>query len=153
MQLENNLFPHLQEAVVKTVAQCCHDTWGYDIQDNGGFALDLRAIADMQNSHELHILYWSVTTNGVEIQVSVDDAVTSLAEVKHAVYRLLGLVAEEFLVILPRHSHEALRYWFMTGSATHGHLGEIIIQRQNVSHVDLSGLDHLLSNAKNSAEI
>ena len=141
MQSETILISHFQKAVIHTVEQYCSGTWGRDIRENWGFTIDLKAIADKQSSDELQILDQSVTTYGVEIHATVGDTVASVAEITHAVYHLLGLVAEGFLVILPMHSDEALRYWFMTGYESHGHLGEVIIERKEIQHISVPALD------------
>jgi hypothetical protein len=83
----------------------------------------------------------SVTLHGIEIQATVGDAITSLPEVTKAVYDLLYSVGENFFLLLPILDGEALRYWFVIGNATHGHIGEVIIQRESILQIDLSVLD------------
>ena len=141
METQNNRMVYLQEALSKTLEGCFESNWADDIQNNWGFVIDLEAIAGMAQNDVLRVLDRSVDVKGIEIYVAISDAITSLAEITHAVYHLLSLAAESFLVILPKHDGEALRYWFATGTATHGHRGEIIIQRASMQHIDLSALD------------
>jgi len=89
-----------------------------------------------------------VTSTGIEIRATTGEDIASWAEITHAVSSLLGQVAEEFLVIVPKHTHETVRYWFMTGSQMHGHLGEIVMERQALQCVDLSALDKMLSDVE-----
>ncbi len=138
LQKGNNWTTRLQETILQTVEECFDSSWGRDIQNNWGFAIDLQAIIDAQGSNELHILDRLVSKNGIAITATVANANALLAEITHAVYQLLEQVAEGFLVIVPVQSADALRYWFMTGYATHGHIGEVIIQRKDIPHIDLS---------------
>jgi hypothetical protein len=142
LQKENTGMTRLQETIVQTVEQCFDSSWGRDIQNNWGFVIDLQAITDAQGSNELRILDRFVNNNGIAIYVTVSDTRASLADITHVIYRLLERVAEGFLVIMPLQSQDALRFWFMTGYETHGHIGEVIIRYKDISHIELSRLDN-----------
>src|SRR5260370_35067076 len=45
---------------------------------------------------------------------------------------------EELFLLLPLHDSETLKYWFVIGSASHGHIGEIIIRCENIAHMNLT---------------
>jgi hypothetical protein len=60
----------------------------------------------MPQNDVLRVLDRSVDVKGIEIYVAVNDTITSLAEITHAVYHFLGLTAEGFLIILPKHDKE-----------------------------------------------
>ena len=109
--------------------------------DNLGLEADLVEEFDKIPAGGLQLQKRSVTPHGIEIQATVGDALTSLQEVTKAVYDLLYSVGENFFLLLPILDSAALRYWFVIGSATHGHIGEVIIQRESIPHVDLSVLD------------
>jgi hypothetical protein len=144
LQPQSDLISHLYEGVRRAIGEYGKNDWGYNVQENWGFVLDVRAIVTVQSNVGLHLLDATVKETGIEMQVAVDkDTITSSGELTHAVYQFLNLVAESFLVILPKHSPESVKYWFATGSASHGHVGEIIIDRKHISHFDECMLSYL----------
>ena len=92
-------------------------------------------------AHLLEIQKKVVHAQGIEIQVIPQKSLTSLQEITKAVYDLLFAEREEIFIILPLHDANVLRYWFVTGFASHGHIGEVIILRKNIPEIDLSELD------------
>lgn len=112
-------------------------TWGYDAQENGAMVADIAAMLRMPSHHMLSITNSLVHAQGIELSMTVGGSIRSLSDLSKAVYDVLGAVGERLLVVLPIVDNVALRYWFVIGSKTHGHIGEIIIPRENMKHIDL----------------
>jgi hypothetical protein len=122
-----NLVALLQEAVMQLVEKTSQGTnWGQDRDGNLGLYFDFQhALTFCQD--ELKILTMNVSDQGLEVHVTIGPAITSWEEVRGAVYRLLGLVAEQLLVVTPSQDEATFQFWFATGDLTllapHGHLG------------------------------
>jgi len=122
--------PGLRAAFEKALQEYFGSTWGYDIQENGAMVADRAAMLRMPGHHMLSITKSLVHAQGIELSMTVGDSIRSLSDLSKAVYDVLGAVGERLLVILPLFDNVALRYWFVIGSKTHGHIGEIIIPRE-----------------------
>jgi len=141
LQQNKDWSSRLRESLTKTLAEALGSSWGYHMPDNLGLEADLVEEFDKIPAGGLQLQKRSVTPHGIEIQATVGDAITSLQEVTKAVYDLLYSVGENFFLLLPILDSGALRYWFVIGSAAHGHIGEVIIQRESIPQIDLSVLD------------
>ena len=141
LQTDKTWALNLQGALLKTLKECFGNTWGYDHQNNWGFVYDLEAMADMPDKTVLQIEERSVHAQGIEVRATVSKDIASISELTKAIHDLFTSVAESFLIILPLLDSEALRYWFATGSASHGHIGVVIIKREDIQHLDLSALE------------
>lgn len=136
-----NIAPFLQEAVLHLVAQTCQvKDWGFEKGNNSGLGLDITAATNVY-PEELDILSWEMSDQeGIKIQATIGPAITSWEAIQTAVYHLLSVVAEQFLVLTPIHDETALKFWFAIGSVTtsspHGHFGTIMIPREAVQHLD-----------------
>lgn len=140
MQEEYNWTLRLQQALQKTFEETFGSEWGYHISNNWGFEADIVEEFDKMPTGSLQLEKHSVTSQGVEIFATVGEAVTSLPDISRAVFHLLYAVGENIFVVLPMLDKEALIYWFVIGTTTHGHIGEVIIRREGIRHIDLSML-------------
>ncbi len=50
-------------------------------------------------------------------------------------HQVLSHVDEDFCIFIPLHNEEALRFWYITGTASHGHEGMVIIKRADIPQV------------------
>jgi len=141
LQQDKNWALQLQQVLKTALESACGSDWGYHITNNWGLESDIVEAFDAMPIARLELQERSVTPHGIEIQATVGDTITSLPEVTKAVYDLLYSVGENFFLLLPILDSTALRYWFVIGSATHGHIGEVIIQRESIPQIDLSVLD------------
>lgn len=144
---QKNIFPLLQEAVLQIAEQTCHmKGWASGQGNNAGMAIDIRHEME-QHEEELRFLHMNVTQDGLEIYATVGQAVNSWDAIRGAVYHILGLASEQFLVVTPFYDETTLQFWFVTGGMTtvapHGHIGVIIIQRQDVKHLEPEGLEDM----------
>lgn len=127
----------LRAAFEQALKEYFGSTWGYDIQEDGGMVADIAAMLRMPSHHMLSITKSLVHAQGIELSMTVGESIRSLSDLSKAVYDVLGAVGERLLVVLPICDNVALRYWFVIGSKTHGHIGEIIVPRENMKHIDL----------------
>jgi hypothetical protein len=145
MEQQNNWPLRLQQALIKALEEACGSKWGYNVTNNWGLEADMVEEFDKMPVDRLSLVKREVTPEGIQMYVSVGSAITSLQEITNAVYQLLRAVGERFLVFLPMLDDEFLKYWFVVGTVTHGHIGEVIIPRGSVSHIDVSILDTTVS--------
>ena len=131
----------MQEAVIQTFKDVNGDTWGYDPGNNAVLGIDMLEELEKMPEHGLRLLKRQVTSSGIEMYLSVEEALTSLPEIASAIHTLLYEVSEQFLIVIPYLDEEALRFWFATGSRTHGHTGAVIILREYLSHIDVSSME------------
>lgn len=141
MQEDENWALHLQQVLKTALGSACGSGWGYHITNNWGLESDIVEAFDALPIATLELQERSVTPHGLVIYASVGQGLTSLPEVTQAIFDLLSPVREKLFLLLPLHDSKTLKYWFVIGSASHGHIGEIIIQRESMSHIDLTTLD------------
>lgn len=143
MQKKNQWATHQRDEILAVLKKTNRANWGYDLQDNWGLVFDLEAMMGMPDYRTLKMKRRIVDARGIEIYATVEAEISSLSEVKEAVYKLLAFEAEDILIILPFLDQETIRYWFVTGDNSHGHIGEIIIRREDIPQIDLSEVDEL----------
>lgn len=135
-----DLFSLLQEALMQVIEKTGQkQDWGFDADNNQGLVLDIMYELN-KGLDELRLLKMETTEQGLVIHATIGPAITSWAEVRGAVYRLLGLVAEQMLVVAQKHDQTVLQFWFVTGNlvghAPHGHIGRITTPMEDLKHLD-----------------
>ncbi|HLQ29046.1 MAG TPA: hypothetical protein VK140_07410 [Ktedonobacteraceae bacterium] len=138
MQEDENWALQLQQVLKTALESACGSDWGYHITNNWGLESDIVEAFDAMPIATLELQERSVTPHGLVIYATVGQGLTSLSEVTQAIFDLLSTVREELFLLLPLHDSETLKYWFVIGSASHGHIGEIIIRRESMPHIDLT---------------
>lgn len=136
----------LQEAIIQLVEKTSQvKNWGIDKSDNMGLYLDFQH-GFKQCQDKLHLLTMEVTEQGLEIEVTIGPAISSWQDVLGAVYHLLGLAAEQLLMVAQSQDEETYQFWFITGDLTHlaphGHFGVIKIPLEDVKHLDPDEYEH-----------
>jgi len=113
--------------------------WGTDQGDNEGLYLDIQH-ALRRHQDELHLLAIEITEQGLEIQVTIGPAISSWEDVRGAIYHLLGLVAEQLLIVAQSQDEKTYQFWFVIGDLTHltphGHFGVVRVPLEDVKHLD-----------------
>ncbi len=145
MEQTNNWPLRLQQALIKALEEACGGEWGYHITNNWRLEADLVEEFDKMPNESLRLLRRQVTSEGIQMYVSVGTTITSVQEITSAIYHLLRAVGEGFLVFLPMLDDDFLKYWFVIGTVTHGHIGEVMILRESIAHIDVSVLDTTVS--------
>ncbi len=135
-----NIFLLLQEAMIQLVEKTSNvKNWGVEQENNEGLYLDLQH-AFKRCQDELHLLTMKVSEQNLEIRVTIGPVITSWEDVRGSVYRLLGLVAEQLLMVVQTQDEETFQFWFVIGDLTHlvphGHFGVIKIPLEDVKHLD-----------------
>ncbi len=128
-------------SVIKTLQELGGSTWGYVIQENWGFVYDLEAAIENMADSSIQVLQRTVDDSGIKISATVGADITELTEVTQLVCNLLTPVGELLLVFLAIYDEEALRYWFVIGTPSHGHIGEIRIERDSIPQIELPKLN------------
>ncbi len=81
--------------------------------------------------------------------MTIGPAIHSWEDVRSAVYHLLGLVAEQLLMVAQDHDEETYQFWFVTGDLTrlapHGHFGVISIPLEDVKLLDPDEIEEAFS--------
>lgn len=131
----------MREAIIQTFKVVNGDDWGHDPANNAVFGIDLLDELEKRPDAGLHLLKRQVMPSGLEMYLSIDETLTSLPAIADAVNVLLYEAREQFLIVIPYLDEEALRFWFATGSRTHGHIGEVIILREYLLHIDVSNME------------
>jgi hypothetical protein len=130
----------LQEAMTHLIEKTTQTKqWKMDQDGNEGLSLDFRHGLE-QYQDKLQLLKMVGTEQQLEIQVTIGPAIHSWEDVRGAVYHLLGLVAEQLLMVAQDRDEETYQFWFVTGDLTHlaphGHFGVISIPLEDVKHLD-----------------
>ncbi len=133
----------LRDEIIQLLKRLGGADWGYNQQENWGFVSDILALADMPEYHKLRMKQRTIDAGGILIDAAVADEVTSFPEIRRAVCNLLSAEGEDLFIVLPFLDQESLRYWFVVGDRGHGHIGEIVIRREDLAHLDLSEEDEL----------
>ena len=131
----------MRQALIQTFKDVNGDGWGYDPGNNAALVIDMVEEFEKMSGNGLQLQKRQVMPYGIEVYVTIGDVLTSLPEIFEAIYALLHEVREQFIAVIPILDNEALRYWFAIGSRTHGNIGEIIILRENLSHIDISSME------------
>ena len=143
MQEDENWAQHLQQVLKIALANACGSDWGYNATNNWGLESDLVEAFDALPDATLQLQKRAITPHGLAIHTTIGLGLTSLSEVTQSIFDLLLTVREQVFLLLPLFDSQTIRYWFVIGSASHGHIGEIIIQRESMSHIDLTTLDSI----------
>jgi len=133
---EQNMWPiELQQALQQTIHAVFQSMWTlYDEGSEKGFIADFHDTADMLKSIEILRIDRSEKITKFYATVS-DPKVKSVGEIQTLVHHIVSLVDEDFCIFMPLHDEEALRFWYMTGTASHGHEGMVIIKKADIPQV------------------
>lgn len=125
----------LQHKLQETIHTFFQQQWpSVDDGSEKEFIIDFRDTADMLKG--IDVLRVDRTEAITKIYAMViDQAVERVRDVHSLVHHVLSLVDERFFVFMPLHDGEALRFWYMTGTASHGHEGMVIINRADIPQV------------------
>ncbi len=133
---EENMWPtELHQALQQTIQTFFQSMWtGYDEGSEKGFIADFHDTADMLK--RLDILRIDRSEKITKFYATVTDPeVKSVGEIHSLVHHIVSLVDEDFCIFMPLHNEETLRFWYMTGTASHGHEGIVIINRADIPQV------------------
>lgn len=132
---DNAWAEQLRQTLKEAIHEFFHHTWTpfENEADREGFASDVLDTAEVVAG--LEVLELNSSKPMMQIYASVDSSITSVAEVRNCVHQLLSLVEESFLIVVPHHNEEALHFWFMTGTKSHGHEGMVILRRKDIPHM------------------
>lgn len=131
-------FP-LQHTLRETVWAFFRDQWLLDAEENlsddKGFMADFHDTADMLGG--IDVLRVDRTESFTKIYATViDPDLTSERDIRLLASDVLRRVDEDFLVFMPLHDETYFRFWYMTGTDTHGHEGIVIIKRADISAIE-----------------
>ena len=126
----------LQETLRETVQDFFRQQWSSDVEENilddKGFTSDFLDAADMLGS--IDVIRIDRTESFTKIYATViDPPRTSERDIRLLVSDVLRRVDERFLVFMPLHDETHFRFWYMTGTNTHGHEGMVIIKRTDIA--------------------
>lgn len=127
-----------QEKILEALRELNGPTWGYDRSENLGFVADLDALTSMSQYEHLKLQKKVISAQGIELQITPEKTISSLSALTEAIHLLLNALDEDLFILLPLLDTNALTYWFVVGTTTHGHIGQIVLQRTDLSHIDLS---------------
>ncbi len=111
MEQTNNWPLRLQQALIKALEEACGGEWGYHITNNWRLEADLVEEFDKMPNESLRLLRRQVTSEGIQMYVSVGTTITSVQEITSAIYHLLRAVGEGFLVFLPMLDDNPWSHW------------------------------------------
>lgn len=137
---EENVIAFFREAMTQCAnSMCPQEKWGNTFSDNEVKAMEIRNAMEL-NEDQLHFLKKKTTEHGFEIEASLGSSTNNWRNLQRAVHFILGLVAEDFLMIQRTVDETSLKYWFATGSfagsSAHGHIGVIKIKKGDVIHLN-----------------
>ncbi len=126
----------LQSVFRETIQGFFQHQWQLDAEEmlsnDKGFVIDFRDTADMLGA--ITILRVDRKESFTKIYAKVTDPLlTEERDVRLLVSDVLRRVDEGFLIFMPVHDEINFRYWYMTGTYTHGHEGMIILKRTDIS--------------------
>lgn len=133
----------LREALTQSLQQLGGAEWGLNEQENAGFVIDLISLADMSGYDAIGIERQSVHEGEIVIHARVGPDITSLPEIRRAVCKLLCAEGEELFILLPFIDQKTVRYWFAIGDRGHGHIGQIIIRREDIPQVEFADAEEI----------
>ncbi len=139
---DRNVIALLEEAVLQIVSasNVSVESWGKNFGDNEVIAMEIRNAMEL-NQEQWRFLRKRTTEQGFEVEASIGPSITTWQELQRAIYTILSLVSEEFLMVQRTVDETSLRYWILTGDlvgwpTAHGHIGVIKINKEEVRHLN-----------------
>ena len=129
-------YAHLQEALKQTVQASYDGRWEYSLISNKGLGIDFFEIEDV---FEIVEIIHDQEHEELVIYAKVGQHITTARKVHETILRILARCDEAYLILIPAHNLEEtdrLNYWFMTGYMSHGHIGRIILRREDNPQVE-----------------
>lgn len=92
-------------------------------------------LANEKGEFEIQQVVYAEDQEELIIYAKIGEAITTARQVHEVVHQVLSDSDEGYFVFLPLHTLEALQFWFMTGFHSHGHIGRIIVRREDNAHL------------------
>lgn len=125
----------LQQRLREVLYTFFQTNWPSDSKDwylsDKGFVADFADAAFMLQEIEVMQIERIGPFTRLYAKVIVPD-VRTVREVHNLVHRVFSLVDEGFFVLIPMHDEDSLRFWYMTGTQSHGHEGMVLINRSDI---------------------
>src|SRR5260370_2302844 len=132
---DRNVIALLEEAVLQIVSasHVSVESWGKNYGDNEVMAMEIRNAMEL-NQEQWRFLRKRTTEQGFEVEASIGPSITTGQELQRAIYTILRLVSEEFLMVHRTVDETRLRSWIITEDllgwpTPHDHLGDITITK------------------------
>jgi|SRR5450432_3556406 hypothetical protein len=137
---EESVITFFREAITQYANKMClQEEWGNKFSDNEVKAVEIRNAMEL-NEDQLLFLKKKATEQGFEIEASPGASISTWRDLLRAVHFIIGLVAEDFLIMQRTVDETSLKYWFATGSfagsSAHGHIGVIKIKKEDMVHLN-----------------
>lgn len=122
----------LWEALEQTVKDAYNGKW--KASDNRSLACD---IFDVPGVCEVKHLEFHDEAQEIWIYVILGKSITQTYQIQTAVYQMLGMASEDYLVVVPFYSHEMVQFSFILGTPSHGHIGKVIATKEDNPHIPM----------------
>ena len=112
--------------VIETLRQRYGETWARDEDANIRFSVDAEHL--LREMDGAHLIGDAEMENGaVTLTLWVDQPIPDLMTADQIAYDVFARLSEEIFFTERRFEPKAVRYPFVTGSPTHGHVGALIL--------------------------
>ncbi len=125
-------YARLQEALKQAVQEVYEGRWKYSLGGDKGLASD---IVELEGEFEIQQIVYAEDQEELVIYARMGEGITTTRQAREVVHRVMGVSDEAYCVLVPLHTPEALQFWFMTGCMSHGHVGRIVIRREENPHM------------------
>jgi len=129
-------YVHLQETLKHAVQSSYEGRWEYSLIGDKGLSVDMIEIED---EFEIVKVVYEQEQEELVIYAKVGQHITTARKVHETILRVMTHSDEAYFIIVPVHNPDdtdKLSYWFMTGYRSHGHMGRIILRREDNPQVE-----------------
>ncbi len=125
--------------VIQTLRIRYGDEWARDEEANLRFSVDAEHL--IRDVHGAHLIGDpELSDDGVTLRVWVDHPILDLMTADQLAYDIFARLSEDIFYAERRFEAKAVRYPFVTGSANHGHIGELVLAGPHAA--DFAGRHH-----------
>src|SRR5260370_17697109 len=112
---DRNVIALLEEAVLQIVSasHVSVESWGKKYGDNEVMAMEIRNAMEL-NQEQWRFLRKRTTEQGFEVEASIGPSITTGQELQRAIYTILSLFSEEFLMYQKTVYKTSLPYFILT---------------------------------------
>lgn len=112
--------------VIQTLRTRYGDEWARDEEANLRFSVDAEHL--IRDVHGAHLIGDpELSDDGVTLRIWVDHPIQDLMTADQLAYDIFARLSEDIFYAERRFEAKAVRYPFVTGSANHGHIGELVL--------------------------
>jgi hypothetical protein len=114
------------------VLEAYQGKWKYSLSEDKGLACD---IVEREGVFEILEIVYAESQEELVVFAKVGKEIQTVRQVHEVVHHAMSDSDENYLVLIPFYSIDALQFWFMTGYESHGHTGRIVVRRKDNPHI------------------